>query len=153
MAWYRTGEVPLTEIVITQFPNAYMPHKAKMYLVGSSSLNSWFGGIYAYHIWWYIFGDFSSGVLWQSVRGPKWTNAPFSTNPRQQCHYLHAKMALAYKLKIEYFNSLRPRQMDAISQTTVSNAFSWMKMFEFRLKFHWSLFPVVQWTIFQHWFR
>ena len=30
------------------------------------------------------------------------------------------------------FNSLRPRQMDAISQTTFSNAFSWMKMFEFR---------------------
>ena len=27
-----------------------------------------------------------------------------------------------------------------ISQTTVSNVFSWMKMYEFRLKFHWSLF-------------
>ena len=50
-------------------------------------------------------------------------------------------------------NSLRPRQMDAISQTTFSNAFSWMKMFEFRLKFHWSLFPRVQLTIFQQWFR
>ena len=34
------------------------------------------------------------------------------------------------------FNTLRPRQMDAISQTTSSNAFSEMKMFEFRLKFH-----------------
>ena len=43
-------------------------------------------------------------------------------------------------------------KMDAISQTT-STAFSWMKMFEFRLKFHRSLFPVVQLTIFQHWFR
>ena len=28
-----------------------------------------------------------------------------------------------------------------------------MKMFEFRSKFHWSLFPRVQLTIFQHWFR
>ena len=28
-----------------------------------------------------------------------------------------------------------------------------MKMLEFRLKFHWSLFLVVQLTIFQHWFR
>ena len=27
--------------------------------------------------------------------------------------------------------------MDAISQTTFSTAFSWMKMFEFRFKFHW----------------
>ena len=31
-------------------------------------------------------------------------------------------------------------KMDAISQTTFSSAFSWMKLFEFRLKFHWSLF-------------
>ena len=29
---------------------------------------------------------------------------------------------------------------DAISQMTFSNAFSWMKMNEFRLGFHWSLF-------------
>ena len=43
--------------------------------------------------------------------------------------------------------------MAAISQTTLSNAFSWMKMLEFRLKFHWSLFIRVQLTIFQHWFR
>ena len=28
----------------------------------------------------------------------------------------------------------------AISQTTSSNAFSWMKMYEFRLRFPWSLF-------------
>ena len=44
-------------------------------------------------------------------------------------------------------------KMDAISQTTVSNALSWLKMCEFRLKFHWSLFLSVQATIFQHWFR
>ena len=31
-------------------------------------------------------------------------------------------------------------QIDAIFQTTFSNAFSWMKMCEFRLRFHWSLF-------------
>ena len=51
------------------------------------------------------------------------------------------------------FNTLRPRQMDVISQTTFSSAFSWMKMFELRLKCHWSLFLRVQLTIFQHWFR
>ena len=43
--------------------------------------------------------------------------------------------------------------MAAIFQTTFSNAFSWMKMFKFRLRFHWRLFPRVQLTIFQHWFR
>ena len=44
-------------------------------------------------------------------------------------------------------------KMAAISQTTVSNAFPWMKMFGFRLKFHWSVFPRAQLTIFRHWFR
>ena len=39
--------------------------------------------------------------------------------------------------------------MDAISQTTFSNAFSWMKMHQFRLRFHWSLFPRIQLAIFQ----
>ena len=40
-------------------------------------------------------------------------------------------------------------KMAAISQTTFSNAFSWMKTFKFQLQFHWSLFPRVQMTIFQ----
>ena len=44
-------------------------------------------------------------------------------------------------------------KMDAVSQTTVSNAFSWMKMYGFRLKFHWTLFSRVQLTTSQHWFR
>ena len=44
-------------------------------------------------------------------------------------------------------------KMVAISQTTLSNPFSWTKIFEFRLKFHWSLFLRFQLTIFQHWFR
>ena len=44
-------------------------------------------------------------------------------------------------------------KMAALSQTTLSTVFSWMKMLEFRLRFHWSLFIRVQLTIFQHWFR
>ena len=44
-------------------------------------------------------------------------------------------------------------KMYAISQTTFSSVFSWMGIFWFRLKFHWSLFPRAQLTIFQHWFR
>ena len=61
-----------------------------------------------------------------------------------------------YNIKVRVMISL-PHwgrdKMDAVSQTTVSNAFSWMKMYWFRLKFHWTLFPRVQLTIFQHWFR
>ena len=44
-------------------------------------------------------------------------------------------------------------KMAAIFQTTFWNGFSWMKMYKFRLKFHWNLFLWVQLTIFQHWFR
>ena len=40
--------------------------------------------------------------------------------------------------------------MAHISQKTFSNVFSSMKMFEFRLKCHWSLFLRVQLTKFQH---
>ena len=43
-------------------------------------------------------------------------------------------------------------KMAAFSQTTLSNAFSWMKILEFKLKIHWSLFLSVLLTIFQHWF-
>ena len=42
-------------------------------------------------------------------------------------------------------------KMAAISQTIFSNALSWMKMFQFRSKFHRSLFLRVQLTIFHHW--
>ena len=42
-------------------------------------------------------------------------------------------------------------KMAAIFQT-FSNAFFWMKMYKFQLRFH-CLFPRVQLTIFQHWFK
>ena len=49
------------------------------------------------------------------------------------------------------YNTLRPRQDGRhFPDDTFSNAFSWMKTFEFRLKFHWSLFLRVQLTIFRH---
>ena len=44
-------------------------------------------------------------------------------------------------------------KMAAIFHTTFSNVFSWMKMYELRTKFHWSLFQRFQLTIFQHWFK
>ena len=44
-------------------------------------------------------------------------------------------------------------KMAAISQATFSNAFSWMKMYWLGLKFHWSLFPMIWLTTFEHWLR
>ena len=43
--------------------------------------------------------------------------------------------------------------MAAVFQTTFLNGFSWIKIYEFRLKFLWSLFLGAQLTIYQHWFR
>ena len=60
---------------------------------------------------------------------------------------------LGFDMLSPLLNTLRPGKMAAIFQTTFSNAFSSMKMCEFLLKFHWSLFLGVQLTIFQHWFR
>ena len=51
------------------------------------------------------------------------------------------------------FNTSRPRQNGRHFSDNISNAFSSMKMFGFWSKFHWSLFPGVQLTKFQHWFR
>ena len=51
------------------------------------------------------------------------------------------------------FYTLRPRQNGCIFQTTISNAFSLLRMYKFPLIFHWSLLSKVQLTIFQHWFR
>ena len=49
--------------------------------------------------------------------------------------------------KMDHMNPLLTHwnrdKMDAIFQTTFSNAFSWMKMYKFRLRFHWILFPKV----------
>ena len=39
-------------------------------------------------------------------------------------------------------------KITTISHTSFSNAYSWIKMFEFQLKFHWSLFPRAQLTQF-----
>ena len=58
-------------------------------------------------------------------------------------------MATFYKA----FNTLRLRQNGRHFPDDISNGFLWMKMHEFWLKFHWSLFPGVQLTIFQHSFR
>ena len=48
------------------------------------------------------------------------------------------------------FSTSGPIQMAAIAQTTLSNTFSWMKIYEFVLWFHWISFLRVQITLFPH---
>ena len=54
-----------------------------------------------------------------------------------------------YKLS-PVFNTLRPRPN---GRHFPGNIFKCMKTYEFRLRFHWSLFRRVQLTMSQHWFR
>ena len=73
-----------------------------------------------------------------------WPSSNFDTRKSQNFTFFWSNMILTHWGR---------DKMDAISQTTCSSAFSGMKMFEFRLRFHWSLFRRVQLTIIQHWFR
>ena len=84
---------------------------------------------------------------YSGIRSLPYTPLPDTRLPgmHHNCHSCQGRLKI--------INTLRPRQMDAISQTTFSNAFSWMKMHEFRFRFHWSLFLRFELTIFQHWFR
>ena len=68
-------------------------------------------------------------------------------------HDWYGKRSLVSDRPYWYLTHWGRDKMDAISQTTFSNAFSWMKMCEFWLTFQWSLFLGVQLTIFEHWFR
>ena len=65
----------------------------------------------------------------------------------------HTYTTTRRRLLVNHLTHWGRDKMDAVSQTTSLSAFSWLKMFEFRLKFQWSLFLRVQLTIFHHWLR
>ena len=54
---------------------------------------------------------------------------------------------------VSIFRCLLLTYWDRGKMATLSNAFSWMKMLEFGLNFHWSLFLRVKFTMIQHRFR
>ena len=84
------------------------------------------------------------GLLFQNV-----TITIIKIKWSDECMFPNPLLHVCYWIKTHWGRD----KMDAISQTTFSSAFSWMKMFEFRLKFHWSFFLRVKLTKIQHWFR
>ena len=66
---------------------------------------------------------------------------------------MHKISVLDRSLKITHLTHWGWDKMAAIFQTTFSYVFSWKKMNDIRLKFHWRLFLRLKLTIFQHWFR
>ena len=72
--------------------------------------------------------------------------------------WLEVKFIISYRSRRVwvvwcFINTLRPKQNGCQLPDDIPNAFSWMKIYKFRLRFHWSLFPRVQLTITHHWFR
>ena len=65
--------------------------------------------------------------------------------------YFHTKKELSPLDKV--LTHWSRDKIATIFQMAYSNAFCWMKMYEFPLIFHWSLFLMFQLTIIQHWFR
>ena len=72
---------------------------------------------------------------------------------------LRVYLMLSHHWFSHYMNQCWPTSMllyditrTHIFQTTFSNAFSCLKMYEFGLRFHWNLFLRFELTIFQHWF-
>ena len=95
-----------------------------------------------------------------SEREPK--QMPSSMDVKLSCKARNSLTQIAKKpkdLSWQCFQNMWTHRIEAetkwppFRKTTLANAFLWMKMLEFRLKFHWSLFIRVQLTIFLQWFR
>ena len=65
----------------------------------------------------------------------------------------HGTCSIPWQYTVNRFTHLHLDKMAAISQTTVSVAFYWMKISTFRFNLHWQLFLRVRLTINPHWFR
>ena len=97
-----------------------------------------------------------TGPLWgESIGGfPSQRASNAESISMSYCHHTCtwcccAKSCHAYLWSLKHWCQ---DKMAAIYHTFLK-AYSSMKMYEFQLKFHWSLFPIVQLTISLHWFR
>ena len=90
----------------------------------------------------------------------------YVTGCTESCHFdnfqcsqwwkFHQMNAMSHQMpcdisRLQWCNTLRSRQNGRYFPDDILNAFSLMKMCKFWLKFHWSLFPMVQLAVFRHW--
>ena len=91
-------------------------------------------------------------IIWSFVRGSH--RSPFDLPYNgQRMQGFDDFLPVSLDAHIGLVNSLRPRPTRRHFADNISNAFSRMKMNEFRLGFHWNLFLMYELTIIQHWFR
>ena len=147
----------ITEIVILNFYLNVLSEKVCQFSLASVCFASgarcavgWFCN-YGRGGGWIVFNMRWEGLQWGSIMGDNWHHrvSPVSIHVTGMIFLQFAGDIF----KCIFLTHWGRDKMAAISQTTLSIAFPWMKMLEFRLNFHWSLFLRVQLTIFQHWFR
>ena len=95
------------------------------------------------------FSKQSWGCWFKTLSRPLWRHCNVEICDTMMLMWHHCNMCFFLHIQPDWGRD----KMAAIFQTTFSNAFSWMKKYKFRLKFHWSEFFKVQLTTFQHWFR
>ena len=80
-----------------------------------------------------------------NIMGVVWDNPGTKQNASGICSHLRIQKDVCLDLTHWGWD-----KMPVIFQMTFPNVFSWMKIYEFQLNFHWRLFPRVQLTILQH---
>ena len=101
---------------------------------------------------WYV-GDYTSAGANEYVLESDGFGLCMNTHFHWQPNVFLYIVTLTLPTQYDFLTYWGRDKMAAISQTTVSNLFSWMKMYTFRLEFHWSLFLRVQLTTCQRWLR
>ena len=145
MAWRRPGDKPLSEPMMLRLPTHICVTQPQW-------VNCWYqtnSMESTFNCWYQTNSMESTFNCWYQTNSMELTfNCWYQTNSMEST--FNSWMKWKYHDILTHWGR---DKMDTISQTTFSNAFSWMKMHEFHLRFHWSLFLRIELTIFQHWFR
>ena len=107
-----------------------------------------------------LFGTHQDLPIWRLIKfynavSQHWVSKSlmFSAVNDNAVQQTHAAFRACSSLLYWLLNTLRLRQNGRYFPDDIFECIFLKENFQFRLKFHWSLFPRVQLTIFQHWFR
>ena len=94
---------------------------------------------------------YTVGIIWFQCRHAATISNQFTVTSQRAVVFPKARASSMGVCDVGLLPStLRPRQNGRHFPEDILNGFSWTKMYEFRIKFHWNLFLGVQLTIFQH---
>ena len=96
---------------------------------------------------------YARGLIFRASTTGKYTGIQFFHQCEIWCHIMwrHQTQKVTYTHSAD-FNSFKPRQNGRHFPDDIFKCIFLTKMDKFWLRCHWSLFPMVQLTLFQHWF-